>query len=280
MVREENALDGGAFRQSHRVLVLADLVPLDILNGIEQPTHAVRADWAVAHCQDIVLPAGACDDGCALWPVYPIGDAEQSVYPHVVCACGHGDEAVAEGHGQDRLTLGQLDAPIVPLRPCLMRSVKDDSRGVVPGRAREERALFVQARLVVEEGVGEVEVSVELVVVKLDRDRVVRVLVYRPHEPDQVETQVLAVAPPGGGTRLEGRVQLGLDEVATLARALPVEAVVVCRTFPGGVQRVSSPVIVDDEAVVIISVGLIEQVVEAVQGAPPRTRRQPVSIRL
>jgi hypothetical protein len=79
-----------------------------------------------------------------------------------------------------------------------MWPVEDDSRGIVLGRAREERAIFVQARLVVEESVGEVEVPVELVVIKLDRDCVVRILVYCPYETDQIQTQILSVSPPGG----------------------------------------------------------------------------------
>ncbi len=78
-----------------------------------------------------------------------------------------------------------------------MRAVEDDGRCVVLGGTREEGTLLVQARLVVEKGVGEVEVSVELVVVEFHRDCVVRVLVDRPYEADQVQAQVLAVATPG-----------------------------------------------------------------------------------
>lgn len=68
-----------------------------------------------------------------------------------------------------------------------MGAVKDHSWGAILfWWAREKAALVVEAGLIVEKGIGKVEVSVELVVVKLDGYGIVRVLVNGPDKADQV----------------------------------------------------------------------------------------------
>jgi hypothetical protein len=132
-------------------------------------------------------------------------------------------------------------------------AVKDDCWGVVLGWAREERAVLGQTCLVVKEGVGKMEVSVEFVIVELHCHRVVRVLVHRPHESNQVQAQVLAVSAPRGGTRLERWVKLGLDKVPALAGALPEEVVVISGTLPSGIECVAGAIIINHKAVVVFS---------------------------
>jgi hypothetical protein len=53
---------------------------------------------------------------------------------------------------------------------------------------RKECTSFVEARLVVKECIGEVEIAVEFVVVELYRDGIVCVLVYSPDKANEVET--------------------------------------------------------------------------------------------
>jgi hypothetical protein len=173
IVREENALEGDAFGEGYGVFVLADFIALDVLDGVEKLACPVCADGSVAHCEDVVSPACTGHYGRALGPVDSIRDTEEGINPDVICCGCDGDERVAERHGEDGFTLGKTDPPVVSLRPSLVRAVEYDGWGVVLWRAREKGAVIVQAGLVIEECVGEVKVTMELVVVEFHRDSVV-----------------------------------------------------------------------------------------------------------
>lgn len=94
IVREKDALDCDAFWKCHRILVLADLITLDILDGVEQPCPAVCTARSISYGQNIVPPTGTGDHGCALRTIHSVGYPKKCVDTDIICRCRDSDEGV------------------------------------------------------------------------------------------------------------------------------------------------------------------------------------------
>jgi len=154
--------------------------------------------------------------------------------------------------------------------------------------AREQCALVVQTGFVVLVGIGEVEVTVLISVVELDRDGVVGLLVHGPDEASQVETEVASVTLPGSAARLEGNVHLWLPCVADLVSCWPFRERStdgVCWAFAMVVSSlcVACAIIVFDKGCLIFRHGIWSKQVIQVRIVVPRSalraiRRWPTCI--
>lgn len=125
IVGEEDTLQTGTFWKRHGILVLANFVSLHVLDGVEEARAPIRSGRAIANGHNVVSPAGNRHHGGALGSIDSVCDAEKCVYSDVV---GRGDdrhEGVAQRHGEDGFSLGQLRSPFSAMSPAVQGSEQD-----------------------------------------------------------------------------------------------------------------------------------------------------------
>ena len=75
-VGEEDGFQRGVGGEGDGVLGLEELVPFEVGERVEQFGGPIRADRAVAHGEDVVVPAGAGDSWGRFLAVDPVGGSE------------------------------------------------------------------------------------------------------------------------------------------------------------------------------------------------------------
>lgn len=75
-VGEEDGFQGGVRGEGDGVLGLEIFVPFEVRERVEQFGGPVGGEGAVAHGEDVVVPAGAGDGGGGFLAVDPVGGSE------------------------------------------------------------------------------------------------------------------------------------------------------------------------------------------------------------
>jgi hypothetical protein len=151
-VREKNTLQLCSRRQGNNILILADLVTLDIFNGVLQGRMStIRTDRSISDGHNVVSPSSA-GYGLTLLSVHSERSAKKSIYAHVVLCCHCNDIRLTQsqsfheksvytycGEARDlrqtsnHLSFWQLGPPICSCSPCLMWPIEDCCRATIRG---------------------------------------------------------------------------------------------------------------------------------------------------